>query len=216
MKHFVIIGLGRFGYNLATSLYRLKNQVLVIDQNKKVIDSIKDDVTEAIIGDARDIKFLSEFVDESVDTVVVATGADIEMSVLTVLYLKDLGVKHIVAKAKSEDHGKILQSLGVNEVIYPEKDIASRLAEKMTLSNLVSHIPLAPEYSIVEIVTPEKFYNKSLAELQLRQKYGIVVIAIKDVLYDKIEVIPDAGTKLPPDSVLIIICKTEDVVNLKF
>jgi trk system potassium uptake protein TrkA len=138
------------------------------------------------------------------------------MSVLTVLYLKDLGVKHIVAKAKSEDHGKILQSLGVNEVIYPEKDIASRLAEKMTLSNLVSHIPLAPEYSIVEIVTPEKFYNKSLAELQLRQKYGIVVIAIKDVLYDKIEVIPDAGTKLPPDSVLIIICKTEDVVNLKF
>ena len=216
MKHFVVIGLGRFGYNLATSLYRLKNQVLVIDQNKKVIDSIKDDVTEAIIGDARDIKFLSEFVDESVDTVVVATGADIEMSVLTVLYLKDLGVKHIVAKAKSEDHGKILQSLGVNEVIYPEKDIASRLAEKMTLSNLVSHIPLAPEYSIVEIVTPEKFYNKSLAELQLRQKYGIVVIAIKDVLYDKIEVIPDAGTKLPPDSVLIIICKTEDVVNLKF
>ena len=216
MKHFVVIGLGRFGYNLATSLYRLKNQVLVIDQNKKVIDSIKDDVTEAIIGDARDIKFLSEFVDESVDTVVVATGADIEMSVLTVLYLKDLGVKHIVAKAKSEDHGKILQSLGVNEVIYPEKDIASRLAEKMTLSNLVSHIPLAPEYSIVEIVTPEKFYNKSLAELQLRQKYGIVVIAIKDVLYDKIEVIPDAGTKLPPDSVLIIICKTEDVINLKF
>jgi trk system potassium uptake protein TrkA len=216
MKHFVIIGLGRFGYHLATSLYRLKNQVLVIDINKKVIDSIKDDVTEAIIGDARDIKFLSEFVDDSVDTVVVATGADIEMSVLTVLYLKDLGVKHIVAKAKSEDHGKILHSLGVNEVIYPEKDIASRLAEKMTLSNLVSHIPLAPEYSIVEIVTPEKFFNKSLTELQLRQKYGIVVIAIKDVLYDKIDVIPDAGTKLPPDSVLIIICKTEDVVNLKF
>jgi trk/ktr system potassium uptake protein len=216
MKHFVVIGLGRFGYHLATSLYRLKNQVLVIDQNRKVIESIKDDVTEAIIGDAKDLKFLSEFVDESVDTVVVATGADIEMSVLTVLYLKDLGVKHIIAKAKSEDHGKILNSLGVNEVIYPEKDIASRLAEKMTLSNLVSHIPLAPEYSIVEIVTPEKFYNKSLADLQLRQEYGIVVIAIKDVLYDKIEVIPDAGTKLPPDSVLIIICKTEDVVNLKF
>jgi trk system potassium uptake protein TrkA len=216
MKHFVIIGLGRFGYHLATSLYRLENQVLVIDQNKKVIESIKDYVTEAIIGDARDVKFLSEFVDESVDTVVVATGADIEMSVLTVLYLKDLGVKHIIAKAKSEDHGKILKSLGVSEIIYPEKDIASRLAEKMTLSNLVSHIPLAPEYSIVEIVTPEKFFGKSLKELELRQNYGIVVIAVKDVLYDKIEVIPDAGTKLPPDSVMIIICKTEDVVNLKF
>jgi trk system potassium uptake protein len=216
MKHFVVIGLGRFGFHLATSLYRLGNQVLVIDQDKKVIETIKEKVTEAVIGDAKDIKILSEFVDDGVDTVVVATGSNIEMSVLTVLYLKDLGVKHIIAKAKSEDHGKILKSLGVSEVIYPEKDIASRLAEKMTLSNLVSHIPLAPEYSIIEIVTPEKFINKSLEELQLRQKYGITVIAVKDVLYDKIEVIPDAGTKLPPDSVLIVICKTEEVVSLKF
>lgn len=86
----------------------------------------------------------------------------------------------------------------------------------MTLSNLVSHIPLAPEYSIVEVVTPEKFYGKSLEELQLRQKYGIVVIAIKDVLYDKIDVIPDATTKLPPDSAILVICRTEDVINLKF
>lgn len=216
MKHFVIIGLGRFGYHLATSLYGLGNQVLVIDQDKKVIESIKENVTEAVIGDARDIRVLREFVDDGVDTVVVATGSDIEMSVLTVLYLKDLGVKHIIAKAKSEDHGKILKSLGVSEVIYPEKDIASRQAEKMTLSNLVSHIPLAPEYSIVEIVTPEKFFGKSLEELQLRQNYGITVIAIKDVLYDKIDVIPEASTKLPPDSAMLIICKTEDVVNLKF
>ncbi|RPI18547.1 MAG: TrkA family potassium uptake protein [Ignavibacteriae bacterium] len=216
MKHFVIIGLGRFGYHLSTSLYRLGNQVLVIDLDKRVIDSIKDLVTEAVIGDAKDIKVLSDFIDDSIDTVVVATGASIEMSVLTVLNLKNLGVKHIVAKAKSEDHGRILRSLDVNEVIYPEKDSAYRLAEEMSISSLVAHIPLAPDYSIVEIVTPEKFYGKSLEELQIRKKYGVNVIAIKDVLYDKFDVIPDSSKKLPPDSVMLIVGKTDEVVNLNF
>jgi len=216
MKQFVVIGLGRFGSNLAKALYKLGNQVLALDNDRKVVEDIKDYVTDAIIADARDIKVLSEFIDDDVDVVIVASGDNIEMSVLTVLYLKDLGVRHIIAKAKSEDHGKILASLGVNEIIFPEKDLATRLAEKLTQSSLISHIPLAPEYSIFEIATPDRFIGKTLAELQLRNKYGISVIGIKDVLYDKINIVPDPNYKFGPDTAMIILCKTDEFKNIKF
>lgn len=216
MKQFVVIGLGRFGSNLAKSLYRLGNQVLAMDYDKLKVEKIKDFVTEAIIADAKDIETLSEFIDKDIDTVILATGTDIEMSVLTVLYLERLGVKHIIAKAKSDDHGKILKSLGVEEVIYPEKDTAERLAERLNMSSLISHIPLAPEYSLVEIATPDKFYGKSLEELDIRNKYGITVIGIKDVLMDTIDISPMPDKKLPPDSALLIVCKTDEIEDLTF
>jgi trk system potassium uptake protein len=216
MKQFVVIGLGRFGFNLAMALYRLNNQVLAIDSDKRIIEDIKDSVTEAVIADAKDLKILSEFIDKDVDGVIIATGSDIETSVLSVLYLKEIGVKHIIAKARSEDHGKILKALGVSDVIYPEKDIANRLAEKLSMSNLIAHIPLAPEYSIVEIATPESFYGKTLEELKLRNKFGVNVIAVKDVLYDQIDVNPLPGTKLAVDSVMIVVCKTSDIPKFKF
>ena len=216
MKQFVVIGLGRFGSNLAKALFNLGNQVLALDKDKKVIEDIKDEVTDAIIADARDYKVLSEFIDKDVDSVIVASGAELEMSVLTVLYLKDLGVKHIIAKAKSEDHGKILAALGVNEIIYPEKDLAARLAERLNTASLISHIPLAPEYSMFEIATPDNFIGKTLAELQLRNKYGINVIGIKDVLFDKIDIVPDPNYKFGPDTAMIILCKTDDFADLEF
>src|SRR5690606_12665558 len=216
MKQFVVIGLGRFGFNLAKTLYKLGNQVLALDYDKNKVKKVKDFVTEAIIADAKDIETLSEFIDKDIDTVILATGTDIEMSVLSVLYLKQLGVKHIIAKAKNDDHGKILKSLGVEEVIYPEKDIAERLAERLNMSSLISHIPLAPEYSLVEIATPDKFYGKSLEELDIRNKYGITVIGIKDVLMDTIDISPMPDKKLPPDSALLIVCKTDEIEDLTF
>ena len=216
MKQFVVIGLGRFGYNLSTFLYGLGNQVLVMDSDKRKVDKIKDFVTEAIVADAKDESVLSEFIDKDIDTVVVATGTDIETSVLSVLHLKNIGVKYIIAKAKNDEHGKILKALGVGDVIYPEKDTAERLAEKLNLSSLIAHIPLAPEYSIVEIATPDKFYGKSLEELQLRNIYGIEVIGIKDVLMDQIDIVPRPDKKFPPDSAMIIVCKTDEVTRLNF
>lgn len=216
MKQFVVIGLGRFGYHLATSLYKLGNQVLAIDNNKSKIENIKDNVTEAVIADAKDMKVLSEFIDKDFDTVIVATATDIEMSVLSVLYLKDLGVKFIIAKAKNDDHGKILKSLGVQEIIYPEKDSAARLAESLNMSNLIAHIPLAPEYSIVELAAPEKFFGKTLNELDLRKKYQVNVIGIKDVLLDDINVNPLPTDVIPVEAVMILVCKTDEIESLNF
>ena len=216
MKQFVVIGLGRFGSNLARTLYKLGNQVLALDMDKQKVEKIKDEVTEAIIADAKDVETLSEFIDKDIDTVILATGTDIEMSVLSVLYLKQIGVKHIIAKAKNDDHGRILKSLGVEEVIYPERDIAERLAESLNMSSLIAHIPLAPEYSLVEIATPEKFFGKSLEELDIRNKYGITVIGIKDVLMDTIDISPMPDKKLPVDSAMILVCKTDEIEDLTF
>ena len=216
MKQFVVIGLGRFGSNLAKTLYKLGNQVLALDMDKQKVEKIKDEVTEAIIADAKDVETLSEFIDKDIDTVILATGTDIEMSVLSVLYLKQIGVKHIIAKAKNDDHGRILKSLGVEEVIYPERDIAERLAESLNMSSLIAHIPLAPEYSLVEIATPEKFFGKSLEELDIRNKYGITVIGIKDVLMDTIDISPMPDKKLPVDSAMILVCKTDEIEDLTF
>lgn len=216
MKQFVVIGLGRFGSNLAKTLYKLGNQVLALDQDKYKVEKIKDNVTEAIIANAKDVETLSEFIDKDIDTVILATGTDIEMSVLSVLYLKQIGVKHIIAKAKNDDHGKILKSLGVEEVIYPERDIAERLAERLNMSSLIAHIPLAPEYSLVEIATPEKFFGKSLEELDVRNKYGVTIIGIKDVLMDTIDISPMPDKKLPPDSAMLLVCKTDEIEDLTF
>ncbi len=213
MKQFVVIGLGRFGFNLAVSLAKLKNQVLAIDIDRKKVESIKDFVSEAVIADALDQRTLKEFIDEKVDAVIVATATDVGISTLLVLYLKDIGVKRIIGKVRNEDHAKILNSLGVSEVIYPERDIAARLAESLTQCNLIAHIPLAPEYGIIEIVTPENFVGKSLQELDLRKKYGYSVIGIKDVLRDTINVNPSPDTKLMPDSVMLILGKTDEFLN---
>jgi len=213
MKQFVLIGLGRFGFNLAVSLAKLDNQVLAIDIDKKKVEAIKDFVSEAVIADALDIRTLKEFIDDKVDTVIVATASDVGKSTLLVLYLKDLGIKRIVGKVRNEDHAKILNALGVKEVIYPEKDIAERLAENLTLSSLIAHIPLAPDYGIIEIVTPDSFVGKSLRELDLRKKYGYSVIGIKDVLSDTIDVNPSPDNKIKPDTVLLILCKTSEFLK---
>ncbi|MBN1633816.1 MAG: TrkA family potassium uptake protein [Ignavibacteria bacterium] len=216
MKQFVVIGLGRFGSNLAVALSKLGNQVLAIDIDRKKVEAVKDYITEAVIADALDMRTLKEFIDNKVDTVIVAIASDVGTSTLVVLYLKDLGVKHIVGKVRNEDHAKILTALGVNEVIYPESDIAARLAENLTISNLIAHIPLAPEYSIVEIITPETFVGKTLRELDLRKKFGFSVIGIKDVLLDKIDINPSPDTIFMPDSVMLILCKTEEFPHFKF
>ena len=216
MKQFVVIGLGRFGSNLAHSLYKMNNQVLAIDQNRHNVEAIKDFVTEAIVADAKNMRVLDEFIDTAIDTVIVATGSDIETSVLATLYLRDLGVKNIIAKAKNDDHGKILTALGVSEVIYPERDIAQRLAERLSMTNLIAHLPLAAEYSILEINTPKSFVGKSMMQLELRKKYGINVIGIKNNTTGETEVLLEGNSVFPPDSIMMFICRTDQITSLPF
>lgn len=211
MKQFIVIGLGNFGYNIAIALSELGHHVLVIDSNRKKIEQIKDQVTHAIIGDATDKELLAEFITDSIDAVIVSLGSNMEANILVTLYLKDLKVKKIIAKAVSDDHGKILTAIGAHQIVYPERDVAIRMAKELTNPNLIEHIPLAPEYSIVTIAAPQKFVGKTLKELQLRNKYGVEVIAVKDVLKDKFYMIPGADFRIDTDNALLIIGEKNNI-----
>jgi trk system potassium uptake protein TrkA len=216
MGQYVVIGLGNFGYNTAKSLMDKGNEVLVIDKNEKLIEKIKDLVTEAIIADAREKSVLKEFIQMDVDAVIVNLGDSIESSALVTLILKEMGVRRIIVKVVEEIHGTILKKLGAVEIVNPEKDSALRLAEKLTTPNLIENIPLSPEYGIIEIVIPDRFVGRSLKDLQLRNKYNIEVIAIKNVLTNKFKLIPAADYKLEPDTVVIVIGESKKLEEIKF
>jgi trk system potassium uptake protein TrkA len=215
MKQFVVIGLGSFGFNLATALAKDGHEVLVIDSDERNIEAIKDRVTHAVMADATDKKVLSEFVSTDADAVIVGLAENMEASTLATLYLRDLGMKEVIVKALSDDHAKVLKAVGATEIVYPEKDVALRLAERLSTPNLIEHLPLTPEYSIVEITPPESFLGKTLRELQLRKEFGVIVIAVKDVLSNTFHLIPDTDFEIKPNSALVIIGRSENIDKLR-
>lgn len=212
MKQFVVIGLGNFGFSLATALAEEDNQVLAIDIDERKVEEIKERVTHAVVADATDRRFLSELISKDVDAVIVGLNGTMRASILSIVYLRDLGVRRIIVKAVNDDHARVLKALGVTEIIYPERDVALRLAGILSTPNLIEHIPLTPEYSIVEITPPDNFVGKTLAELELRKKYGITVIAVKEGA--KTNVAPEAHLKIKPSDTLVIIGKKSDLGKL--
>ena len=216
MGQYIVIGAGNFGSNLAISLCELGHEVLIMDRDKKPIDRIKDKVTHAVIADATDRDVLEEFVKGNIDAVIVGLGENMEGNILITLHLRDMNVKKIISKAISEEHGKILRAIGATDVVFPERDVAIRMAKELTDPNLIEHIPLAPEYSIATIASPDKFVGKTLKELQMRNKYGIEVIAIKDALSGSFYMMPGADFKIPPDSALLVIAEKARIEKLKF
>jgi trk system potassium uptake protein TrkA len=215
VKQFVVIGLGNFGFSVASRLAQIGHEVLAIDSDEVRVDSIKDHVTQAITADAKNKETLRDLVSNAVDAVVVGLGDSIEASVLCVLYLKEFGVKRIIAKASSDDHGRILESIGTSEVIYPERDAALRLAEKLNApTSVLDFIELSPEYSIIDVATPDDFVGKTLKQLQLPKKQGILVIAVRNVMKNDIQLLPPADYKFEPDSIITVIGRYADLNKL--
>ena len=215
MKRFVVIGLGNFGKNVARALYDEGHEVLAIDADLKKIEKIKNDVTDALAADTTDEAIMREFVGDTADAAIISLGDNMEGSILATLFLRELGIKKIIVKALNESHAKVLERLGASEIIFPEKEAGIRLSQRLSVPNLIEHIPLAPDFSISQIETPEGFVGKTLKELQLPVKYGIQVIAIKDVLSDEFYVIPGAEFRIMPDSALLVIGKSDDLSKLR-
>lgn len=178
-RSFAVIGLGRFGSAMATTLSELGHDVIGIDANAERVARLGDQVMQAVELDATDEKALKAAGIQDVDVAVISIGENIESSVLVAMLVKDLGVADIIAKAITPLHGRILQRLGVSRVIFPERDMAIRVAHSLVMPNVLDYIELSRDFSIIEVPSPATYVGKTLKELALRPKYGIQLIAIK-------------------------------------
>ena len=181
MRQFAVIGLGRFGSSVAKTLSEKGCQVLAVDIDEDKVQDFSEIVAQAVCLDATDEKALKAVGIENIDVAVVSVGDNIEASVLIALVLKEIGIKEIIAKAVTEDQGKVLKRIGADKIIFPERDMGIRLASALTSPKVSEYIGLSSECSIVEIRPPEEFIGKSLKQLNLRVESGLNIIAIKDI-----------------------------------
>jgi trk system potassium uptake protein len=211
-KQYAVIGMGRFGSSVANTLYKEGNEVLAIDKNEDSINDHKDFVSYAVIGDATEEETMRDVGIRNFDTVIVAIGDDIQASILTVLLLKEMGVKHVVAKALTKNHGQVLSKIGADKVIFPEKDMGERVAHYlMAAPNVLNFIELSERFSIEEIHVPKSMMGKNLRELNLRAKHNVTVVAIKEK--NHINIAPDPEEKLEMDDILLVIGENSDLEN---
>jgi trk system potassium uptake protein len=215
MKRYAVIGLGNFGFYAAKSLYEDGNEVVAIDSDKARVHGIDPYSTEAIVLDATDNEALRSLGLESMDGVIVSTGTKISTSILICLHLQEMGVKKILAKALDEDHGKILKRVGATEIIHPERDMAIRISRSLSRPNILDFIPLAEDYDLVQVGPPKEFIGRTLNELNLRAKYNVHVIAIKELVPDNFLLVPPADFVIKDSDILIMLGKSEDIKKIK-
>ncbi|MDI6737342.1 MAG: TrkA family potassium uptake protein [Nanoarchaeota archaeon] len=208
-KQFGVIGLGRFGTSVAETLELLGNSVLAIDRDRNKVNAIKDKVTAAKQVDAIDAEALREAGIANCDAVVIAIGEDIESSVLATLVVKELGIQRVIVKAKNDLHGKVIEKLGVERVIYPERDMGARIANQLVSSDVLEFIELSPDYSLEEVKACEDMVGKSIKDIKLREKYNIVIIALRRK--NNVHVLPSADEKITSGDILILIGATKDI-----
>ena len=206
MKSFVVIGLGRFGSEAARSLCRQGCEVLAIDISAELVQQISDDVTQAVVGDARDKEVLRALDTKSFDCGIVAIGDSLGDSVLATMNLKELGVPYVVCKAHDDTHKEVLKKLGADRVVIPEKENASRLAKSLGSTNVLDYIELSEDYGIIETPAPAQWDNKSLIELNVRAKLGVNILAIKRD--GDITVSPAADHRILKGDVLVVLGDT--------
>jgi len=226
MEKIVVIGLGSFGINLIRFLSKKNVELIAVDINKDRVNEVKDLVTQPVAMDGTNKENLLSLGLKDVDCVVVASGPDLEASILIVHLLKEIGVKKIIAKALTENHERILSLVGANSVLFPEKDIAEKLANQLISPNLMDYIPLESGFVIEEIAPPDFFVGKTLEDIEMRKKHNINVIGIKEIIPSKSSANDttesDSGLTLNPGSnflvkesdILIVLGTDKDIEKL--
>ena len=179
MKTFAVIGLGRFGSAIAKRLYKLGNEVLVIDEDEAAVREIADDVTYAVAGNAQNIEVLRNLGVANYDAAVVAVGSDLSASIFVTMNLKELGVKNVVCKAANERYKAALEKVGADRVIIPELTMGTKLAESLSSGNVLDYISLSDDFSIAEVGVPAIWIGKSIVQLLVRNNYGIALLAVR-------------------------------------
>ncbi len=213
-SQFAVIGLGRFGRAVCSSLHKMGYEVLGTDIDEKLVTQALTQkiASHAIQLDSTESEALKEAGIYEMDTVIVAIGNYLQESIITTLNVKEAGVKYVVAKASSEVHGKLLERVGADKVVFPEYEAGCTLAENLTKPALLDRFQLDPDNSIVEVLVPEEFYDKTLAELQLRLRYGISILAVANK--DKFIANPDSQYKLTQGSIMIALGSNKNIQRL--
>ncbi len=217
-KQFAVIGLGRFGESVAITLTNMGHEVMAVDVSEEKIEEISKKVTFAVQADATDEKALKQLGLRNFDVAIIAIGdIDIKASILATMLAKEYGVEHVVAKAQSELHGKVLSKTGADRIVFPERDMGVRVAHNLASTNILDHIEVSPDYRIAEISTSEKMVGKTLKELDLRAKYGLNVLAVKrnkDRNKD-IDIAPNANKPFEEGDIMIIIGREGDLSKIE-
>ena len=206
MKSFIVIGLGRFGSEVARSLSKQGCEVLAMDIHSEHVQQLSDDVTQAVVGDARDKGVLSALDVKSFDCGIVAIGDSLADSVLATMNLKELDVPYVICKAYDDTHAQVLKKLGADRVVIPEKENAVRLAKSLSSANVLDYIELSEDYGIIEIPAPAPWQGKSLIELNVRAKLGVNILAVKRD--GDIQVSPSADFRISKGDVLVVLGDT--------
>ncbi len=208
-KQFLVLGLGRFGSSVAKTLCEMGHEVLAVDSDSDAVDAIAPYVTQCVQADATDEEVLQSFDPASFDAAVVSIGTNVQDSVLVSLLCKEAGVPLVIAKAMDALHAKVLRKIGVDRVIFPERDMGQRLARSLVSPGLLDLMELSNDYQIVELLAPSSWEGKSLVEVNVRRKYGVSVIAIhrgKDFITS-----PGADTVFAAGDVLLLLGKQRDI-----
>lgn len=203
MKSCLVVGLGRFGAQVARELCRLGCEVLAVDTDSDLVSQIANDVTHAVVADGQDKEVLRALGAKEFDCAVVAIGDDLASSVMITMNLKELGVPQIICKAYGQTHRRVLEKLGADRVVIPEQEQADRLARSLSSHNLLDYIELSDEYGIVEVPAPASWRGKSLKELNVRAKLGVNILAIRRG--GKINVSPGADFTFEDQDVVVVL-----------
>ena len=208
-KEFVVIGLGRFGGSIVKELVRLGADVLAIDSNQERVDQFAKIATQAVIADTTDEAAIKSLGIRNFEHVIIAIGENIQNSILTTLILKDLGVKQITVKAQNDYHARVLEKIGADFVVHPERDMGIRIANNMMSSNVLDYLELSDEHSIMEIKANDRIAGYSLIDLDIRAKYGINIVGIKRG--ENIIISPAADEKILLGDILLVIGADVDI-----
>ena len=215
MKRCVVIGLGIFGNNIVRELSDKGFEVIAIDKGKEAVQRVRDLASKAIVADGTDKEIMDQIGIHEDDTVIISFGEDLAAATLITLHLKQLKVKTIIVKAPNEEHKMILEKVGATDVIIPEKEIAIKVARSLISPNVFDYLPLSDDYMIYEMAPPESFLGKSISDLQLRSQYNVMVIAVKDLLTDKVVTLPPAHFVVRDGQVLILVGKVADIEKIR-
>ncbi len=203
MKSYIVIGLGRFGNEVARKLYEQGCEVLAMDVRSDLVQQVANSVTHAVVGDGQDKEVLRSLGARNFDCAIVAIGENLAASVLTTMNLKELGVAHVVCKAFDETHRRVLEKLGADRVLIPEQEIASRLSRSLACTNVLDYIELSKDYGIIEVPAPDNWSGKTLVELHVRAKLGVNIIAIRRA--GKVSVAPGADFRMEQGDILVAV-----------